>query len=880
MAQLPGVFIPTGQMSTPRAYHAATLLLSGKILITGGLYPSSVPAGPFTYLSSAELYDPATGRFTSAGNMTTIRLNHNSILLADGRVLIVGGSSQPLSTEIYNPSSGSFAASADLLSAPVGFGTVTLLQDGRVFIPGVSTAQIFDPVTGKVTATGPYVVPAPATVKSATLLQDGRVLVTGGTADSGWSEIYDPVANSFSPAGIKDNWDDDYTATLLPNGKIFFVGNDGNDPTPDDAEIFDPATAKFTRIANAISNHDEGTATLLSDGTVLIAGGVVPGGNGAANSEIYSPSTGSFSVTGSMSFGRYKQTATLLPDGTVLIAGGFWIYPGPATQSAELYVSNQVSVTVPVTSTPSGLTVMVDSTPVTTPHTFTWAVGSCHNFSATAQPGATGTQYLPAGNLPASQCFPFSAGYNYNFNTQYFLSTSATAGGTISPPSGWYNAGAVVSISAVPAAGYSFAGFSGLLTGAANPQTIVLNAPVAVIANFTPPLLNSGLDFYPVMPCRVADTRAAAGFSGQFGPPSLGGGTSRTFQIPSSACGIPPTATAYSLNFTVVPPAGGAQANLTAWPSNLAMPNVSTLNYSGNVAANAAIVPAAPDGSINVYVNSPTDLLFDIDGYFAPPLASGLEFYPVTPCRVADTRADAGFSGPFGPPSIPGGTTRTFTLPSSSCGVPATASAYSLNFTVVPPVGGPAANLTTWPASAAMPNVSTVNFAGSVVANAAVVPAGSNDAINVFVNNAANVLFDVNGYFAPASVMGLHFYPVAPCRVADTRTGAGFSGTFGPPAMAAGTTRTFNISAGACGIPVRAAAYSLNFTVVPPAGGPQANLTTWPAGTSMPNVSTLNYSGSVVANAAIVPAGSNGGINVYVDFGTDVLFDVNGYFAP
>jgi hypothetical protein len=98
--------------------------------------------------------------------------------------------------------------------------------------------------------------------------------------------------------------------------------------------------------------------------------------------------------------------------------------------------------------------------------------------------------------------------------------------------------------------------------------------------------------------------------------------------------------------------------------------------------------------------------------------------------------------------------------------------------------------------------------------------------------------------------------------------------------MGAGTTRTFTLPASSCEVPATAAAYSLNFTVVP-AGGPAANLTTWPAGLAagMPNVSTLNYSGSVVANAAIVPAGTNGAINVYVNYATDVLFDINGYFA-
>ena len=94
----------------------------------------------------------------------------------------------------------------------------------------------------------------------------------------------------------------------------------------------------------------------------------------------------------------------------------------------------------------------------------------------------------------------------------------------------------------------------------------------------------------------------------------------RTFTIPSSACGIPATAVAYSLNFTVAPPAGGVAANLTTWPTGLAtgMPNVSTLNYAGSVVANAAIVPAGAGGAINVFVNSATDVLFDINGYFAP----------------------------------------------------------------------------------------------------------------------------------------------------------------------------------------------------------------------------------------------------------------------
>ena len=393
-------------------------------------------------------------------------------------------------------------------------------------------------------------------------------------------------------------------------------------------------------------------------------------------------------------------------------------------------------------------------------------------------------------------------------------------------------------------------------------------------ANFSG-IAAAGLEFYPVTPCRVADTRTGAGFTGAFGPPSMSPGT-RTFPIPSSSCGIPTTAAAYSLNFTVVPQ--GPLGVLTIWPAGQTMPNVSTLNsYSGNVVANAAIVPAGTNSAISVYVNNTTDLLFDINGYFAPPLASGLQFYPVTPCRIADTRTGAGFTGAFGPPSMAAATQRSFPIPSSNCGIPATAAAYSLNFTVVPP--GPLGYLTTWPTGKAMPNASTLNsYTGAVVANAAIVPAGTNSAISLYVNNATDVLFDINGYFAPPAAGGLQFYPVTPCRIADTRTGAGFPGPFGPPSMVALVGRSFPIPSSICELPASAGAYSFNFTVVPPA--PLGFLTTWPTGNSMPNVSTLNsYNGSVVANAAIVPAGTGGAVSVYVNNATDVLFDVNGYFS-
>ena len=256
----------------------------------------------------------------------------------------------------------------------------------------------------------------------------------------------------------------------------------------------------------------------------------------------------------------------------------------------------------------------------------------------------------------------------------------------------------------------------------------------------------SALAFYPVTPCRVADTRSTS--FGPLGSPSLGAGQTRAFAVLSSTCGIPASAQAYSLNLTAVPP--GRLGYISAWPAGQAQPLVSTLNSpSGRTVANAAIVPAGGSGSIDIFASDTTDLVIDINGYFAPAGGPGaLYLYPVSPCRVADTRSGSGFAAAFGPPSLIANGQRSFSIPSGGCGIPSTAQAYSLNMTAVP--SGSLAYLTVWPAGQAQPFVSTLNSSnGNVVANAAIVPAGSSGAISVFAPNPTDLVIDIDGYFAP-----------------------------------------------------------------------------------------------------------------------------------
>jgi 2-methylaconitate cis-trans-isomerase PrpF len=263
------------------------------------------------------------------------------------------------------------------------------------------------------------------------------------------------------------------------------------------------------------------------------------------------------------------------------------------------------------------------------------------------------------------------------------------------------------------------------------------------------------------------------------------------------------------------------------------------------------------------------------DAVISPLVQSdlALRFVPVLPCRIADTRNP---NGSYGGPPIAGGTSRDFVIPNSSCGIPSSAQAYALNVTVVP--HDSLGYLTVWPTGQTQPFVSTLNsLDGRIKANAAIVPAGADGAISVYATHATDLVLDINGYFVPAGTSGaLAFYPRTPCRVADTRNA---NGTLGGPVMSARVSRTFPIQSSPCNIPTGALAYSLNFTVVP--RGPLGYLTTWPTGNGQPLVSTLNaLTGGVTANAAIVPAGTSGSIDVYVTDDTDLVIDINGYFAP
>jgi len=392
---------------------------------------------------------------------------------------------------------------------------------------------------------------------------------------------------------------------------------------------------------------------------------------------------------------------------------------------------------------------------------------------------------------------------------------------------------------------------SGATTG-----RILVTRPGATLYTYTDFQVNGAFQFVPVTPCRLVDTR-------QRGQQPIQGGTTRNFLISQlGGCGIPNNAAAYSLNVTIVPYQHQPLNYVTVWPEGEVRPNVSLMNSSdGRIKANAAIVPSG-NNSISIFTTDTTDVILDINGYFSVPGAGSYKFYTLTPCRIVDTR-----NGQNGG-TLQAGVERDYAIP-PNCGIPSYATAYSFNVTVLP-TQGELDFLTVWPQGEPMPNTSTLNdYTGTIVANAAIVPAGPNNttAFQPF-NKPTDLLLDVNGYFAPAGAGGLNMYPAAPCRVLDTRqSGSGFYGVM-----------PVNVETSPCAPPSSAMAYIFNATVVPPR--PMLYLTLWPDGEMRPMVSTLNaIDGFITSNMAVVPT-SNGVIDAYASSLTQLILDISGYFAP
>lgn len=293
----------TGSLGTARAQHTATLLANGKVLVVGGLIGCN-PGCQTT--NTAEIYDPSTGTWSATGSPSLPRGNHIAVRLADGKVLVAGGYSAP-----------------------------------GVVLAG---AELFDPDTGTWSPTG--ALGSARQFHTAALLRTGKVLVTGGLGASfnvlNTAELYDPAIGSWSSAGTMNSARFFHTTTLLTNGRVLVAaGSNTNLPTAPSftplrsAELYDPTNGSWTTTGDLITARVVPSETLLPNGKVLIAGGGPDDERAFDKAELYDPVTGQWSATGNMTVPRAGHTATLLPNGRVLIAAGY--NKNNLFKSAEVY---------------------------------------------------------------------------------------------------------------------------------------------------------------------------------------------------------------------------------------------------------------------------------------------------------------------------------------------------------------------------------------------------------------------------------------------------------------------------------------------------------------------------------------------------------------
>ena len=412
-----GTWAATGAMNVARSGQTATLLTDGQVLVAGGGcngHAFGCDAGSFeSSLVSAELYNPATGTWARTGSMKFGRENFTATLLRNGQVLVAGGfnncdddfCSDTSSAELYNPAAGKWAQTGSMQGAREQQ-SATLLPDGEVLVAGglneggsccgqfeYSSAELYNPATGTWAPTASMA--AKHAGQTATLLPGGWVLVAGGGTSV--AEIYEPGPGIWVSPGAMSTVRTHQTATLLPNGRVLVAGGDGPDGQPQaTAEEFlagngplvtvTPGSIAFggQQVGTVSAAHfyqvtNVGSAGLVVTGATVTgknpgdfrahtgcAGAPVPPGGTCTVAVRFAPSstslrTATISVSdnaplspqgvpvtgfgggpdawvpvGPMTTAREHFTATLLPGGKVLMAGGQTV-TGGSLASAELY---------------------------------------------------------------------------------------------------------------------------------------------------------------------------------------------------------------------------------------------------------------------------------------------------------------------------------------------------------------------------------------------------------------------------------------------------------------------------------------------------------------------------------------------------------------
>ena len=325
-----GPFGPLGLYRGSDSRANAAVLRDGRVLIVSGGWQ-----GMGNAVARADLWAPATGT-TRASPTLTARINPTVTLLLDGRALVVGGYGGPFqyastalaSGELFDPATGGWSVAGTMAVGRVGH-TATLLADGRVLVIGgmgaggtSAAAEIWDPATSAVKPAGTLGVGRSG--HASVLLPNGQVLVAGGRDAAGNGvgvyEAWDPATGEFTQLGRYLDDPPHVTATRLPDGRVLVAGAwivPGGFGGVDVQRVPSQASGDSTQLMDPRERH---AATLLANGDVLVTGGARAGTNEAFDTaERWTADDGVFRYVARMERPAAGHSALLLPDGRVLI---------------------------------------------------------------------------------------------------------------------------------------------------------------------------------------------------------------------------------------------------------------------------------------------------------------------------------------------------------------------------------------------------------------------------------------------------------------------------------------------------------------------------------------------------------------------------------
>ncbi|MBZ4398062.1 MULTISPECIES: kelch repeat-containing protein [unclassified Myxococcus] len=279
------------------------------------------------------------------------RTGFTQTTLADGRVLVAGGTAQGApadfrATELYTPGASTpWSTTGDMVVARYEH-AATRLQDGRVLVSGGITplgngrdAELYDPATGTWTATGSLI--AARARHTQTLLQNGKVLVVGGdgtatTQGLGSAELYDPATGTWTLAASPSRGGySGHTATLLRNGDVLLLGNRNQH------ERYRPSTNTWIATANSgavlAAGHSATLLTTTVNGEVLVVGPQWQSDVPSQMASRYDPVANTWTTAIWAPFPRVGHGAVELSNGSVLVVGGYHPTTGAPAQWVSRY---------------------------------------------------------------------------------------------------------------------------------------------------------------------------------------------------------------------------------------------------------------------------------------------------------------------------------------------------------------------------------------------------------------------------------------------------------------------------------------------------------------------------------------------------------------